>query len=359
MMVISTQLPSGRPSRAASSLAEHPALPSLHSDWAGFSIAERRAYLLRHGSKPNAYFHLQPDIEHFDVPGVGFVSFHRQAGVLGAVPIVFLKPICPPDELEGLLRQFIAAHRGRCLFIGADPHMASLLRTMGHAPTRMGTDFNIPLDGFKVAGRRMKYLRTVARNGEKGITVHEQRWSEVDQDAVKRVSEAWRQTKRTNSRELRLLTRPPIFGDAWGVRKFYAYQDGRLVGYVFFDPFFRDGKVVGYTANILRAEPGLKPRGVLDYIVLQAIEVFRAEGMETLSLGLAPLHDVQEEPGDRPVLRRLLQGMYAYGNRLYAFRDLAFHKSRYRGEEEFAYACNIGVGDVSAAVRTLLATNVL
>src|SRR5690554_7268646 len=42
-------------------------------------------------------------------------------------------------------------------------------------------------------------------------------------------------------------------GDEWGVRKFYAYIDGQLAGYVFFDPWFHDGRIGGYCANILRA----------------------------------------------------------------------------------------------------------
>src|SRR5690606_39737216 len=112
-----------------------------------------------------------------------------------------------------------------------------------------------------------------------------QPWEPIDAAEVRGLSDAWRSQKAVSGRELRLLTRPPVFSEEWGVRKFYCYQDQRLIGYVFFDPFFREGQLIGYTANILRTWPGIRPSGVLDHILLEAIKQFQSEGVSNLSLG--------------------------------------------------------------------------
>ena len=53
----------------------------------------------------------------------------------------------------------------------------------------------------------------------------------------------------------------PTFENEWAVRKFYCYKGDELLGFVFFDPFFENGKTIGYTANILRSKPR-QPRTV-------------------------------------------------------------------------------------------------
>jgi lysylphosphatidylglycerol synthetase-like protein (DUF2156 family) len=268
-------------------------------------------------------------------------------------------PICSREKLPEFLQEMERATGNKNLLLGVTQDCKDELVKAGYRFSQLGREFQIPIEQFKVVGKSKKYLRWVKHFGERGFTVREQVWNEVDHASVLDISKRWRKTKTYSWRELELLTRPPVFGDEGGVRKFYCYFEGKLVGYVFFDPFYRDGKILGYCANILRSDPSIRPHGFLDYVILQAIEKFRAEGVEIISLGMAPLAGVEEEAGDEASVRKLAQGIYNKAVWIYAFQALAYHKRRYRMEERPWYICYQDLNVVSAAFATSRACRVI
>ncbi|HTN32610.1 MAG TPA: DUF2156 domain-containing protein [Marinobacter sp.] len=288
----------------------------------------------RYGYQSSAYFTLQAGAGRFGIEGVGFVAYAPVKTLLGRVNVVFANPVCDDRGRRWLLQEFLNNVPGRAIFVGIDSGVAADLRALGYAINEMGTEFSFRIPGFSVAGKSKKQLRHAANLGSRqNLTVVEQPAKDVDMIAARRISANWRLSKKVKQRELRLLTRPPQFDDEWGVRKFYCYQDGQLLGFVFFDPFFKDGKVIGYTANVLRQDIEVSPSGLLDYIILEAMKVFEAEGIEQLSLGISPVYNVQACAGDNTILRGICRLLYAAGNGFYAFKALSYHKSRYRAKE--------------------------
>ena len=318
-----------------------------------------RRYFLEFGTEANAYFHFQPDLDYFVLPEVGFVSYHLQKWLGKQVPMVFVKPLCADADLGVLLAAFLDAHGPGAIFLGMDQAAAAVLGRLGFSVNEFGAEFTLPVQEFQVRGGTMKYLRTVLHAGAKGVEVKELLPSETPVAELQRISAAWLLSRRVRGRELRFLTRPPEFGPAWGVRRFYCFKEGRLVGFVFFDPSFRAGRCIGYCANILRQEPGLKPPGILDFAILTALRTFKAEGIERLSLGIAPLHDLREHPGEDRLLRFCGQRLYHWGGWLYNFRELAFHKTRYRAEPRKLYFCKRGPGLLATVAMGLRATQLL
>lgn len=313
-----------------------------------------------HGSSSSAYFVLQPGVSSFGDASMGVVVDAAQWTPSGHVHVVFTNPLCSDEALEPLLDAYIAHRQGRILFLGVDRRVSELLSRKGFFSNHLGTESFIDLRRFSVAGKSMKQLRHAANFGKRHrAVVREQLWSQVDGEAVRRISEAWRSQKRTSTRELRLLTRPPEFRDEWGTRKFYCYQGDSLLGYVFFDPYFQNGKVLGYCANIIRSRPEPEFNGVCDYLVLEAIKQFQSEGVSQLSLGLSPLHRLASIPHERAGLRRLASALYHYGNRLYAFQGLAYHKTRYRPQEEARFLCGHQSLSSLAVVFTLLSSTAI
>jgi lysylphosphatidylglycerol synthetase-like protein (DUF2156 family) len=319
----------------------------------------QRHYLLQYGSQTNACFHFQPGLRYFHLPGVGFLSYHLQRGLRRETPLVFVKPLCADADLPRLLRAFLAEHGPAAIFLGMDAAAAAALGDLGFSVNEFGVEFLIPVQEYRVSGRRMKHLRTVAHLGSQGLTVKELPPGAVPLEEILRVSGDWLQGRIVKNRELRYLTRPPDYEDGLGVRRFYCFKEGRLVGYVFFDPFFLGGRCLGYCANILRRARDARPSGLLDYTILQALEQFKAEGLPWLALGLAPLHDLQPHPGDEALLRIFGKLLYRWGGSLYNFRELAFHKSRYRGEARKLYFCKRGLGLLATVGLSLRATNLL
>jgi lysylphosphatidylglycerol synthetase-like protein (DUF2156 family) len=155
------------------------------------------------------------------------------------------------------------------------------------------------------------------------------------------VSSKWISSKKINDREIWLYARRPIFGHEEGVRKFVAYdRDGVAVGFVFYDPMYRDGKVFGYSANISRCDE--RRYGRLNTAVhMEAMDKFKLEGTEVLNLLLAPF--VKLDTGkynDDSAAKRFFDWTARFGNSIYNFEGLSFHKSKYRGVEKSLYCAS-------------------
>ena len=150
-------------------------------------------------------------------------------------------------------------------------------------------------------------------------------------DQLRHVSDEWLHKKTVKDHELAFVVRPAVFEDEPDVRKFIAQKDGEVIGFVFFDPMYRDGKVYSYLANILRSMSDAS-YSVTDFIILEAIEQFRKEGREQLSLGWSPFLNVEDtdEFHHSKRLGDLFRYTYEHANYLYSFKSLSFHKQRYR-----------------------------
>ena len=323
------------------------------------SLAERQAFLVAYGQQSNAYFNLQEGVSYFDMPGVGFISYFSARFPIRKINIVFSRPVCAPEHMGRMLDAFGRNHRGSTIFAGMDSEMALLLQERGYEVTPLGTDFHLDIPSFSLTGNKKKYLRKAKRIGAEQITVREQRWSEVNQEEARAISERWLSTKKGRGKELRVLTRPPIFAPAWGIRRFFGYDSkGKMLGYAFFDPYFKEGQIAGYTANILRRRPEA-PSVLLDYITMYAMDVFEEDGVPEMSLGMSPLHGVREHKSKSTLLRRALEMAYQYGGRFYSFKSLAFHKSRWRAEPEMLFACTKDISTLRAILFTLKICNVV
>lgn len=333
---------------------------SVHTARRPLSLAGRQSYVSRFGSFPGAYLHLQQEGQrHYEVPDLGVVSYYSQR-MFGQINLICAPPLCTTENTQQLLDMFLAEVPGQMIFGGVDEVTARCLKSRGYQTAAFGTEFNIPIQEFRITGGHMKHLRRIQNLGKQGLEVREQTWNQVDQAVVRALSRAWLRARNGSQRELKGLTRPVEHADEWEVRKFYVYgPDKSLLGFAYFDPYFRDGTVIGYTANILRSWPGCKPNGLLDYAVLSALEKFRKEGIEELSLGLAPLHGLRREPGDNRPLLWLLKKIYELGEDIYPFQGVASHKLRWRAVEELSYACTKDVDPIRAVLCTLQVTNTI
>jgi lysylphosphatidylglycerol synthetase-like protein (DUF2156 family) len=123
-----------------------------------------------------------------------------------------------------------------------------------------------------------------------------------------------------------------------GVRKFVAYnKEGKVAGYAFYDPMYRDGKVYGYAASIVRTDEVRFGR-LATAIHMVAAEKFRSEDVEVLNLCLAPFCKLKAGRfNDDWGTKMFFQASERFGNHIYNFKGLNFHKSKYRGVEKTLY----------------------
>ncbi len=214
---------------------------------------------------------------------------------------------------------------------------ANRLRERGFRITPVGVENEIPIATFSTRGRRkadLRHYRNRAIAG--GVVVQEEADTPELRQALAPVSNAWLPLKTGHGEELEFLARPYLLRPEADVRIFTGRIDGVPVGFVIMDPMYRDGRVAGYTVTILRHYADC-PEGTVDYINLEAMAQFAREGIPLLSLGVSPFHRLPELArvegyGALPVyaVYRFLNG---WGDWIYHFSGLSFHKSRYRANE--------------------------
>jgi lysylphosphatidylglycerol synthetase-like protein (DUF2156 family) len=171
-----------------------------------------------------------------------------------------------------------------------------------------------------------------------GIVIQEESAENLRKQDLEALSARWIKSKKISDREIWFFARRPVFEREVDVRKFVACdREGQVVGFAFYDPMYRDGRVVGYAAIVVRCDEQ-RFNKLIPAIHMTAIERFRSEGAEVLNLALAPFVELdQGRFNDDRISRVFFQLSERYGNDIYNFRGLSFHKSKYRGQKKCLY----------------------
>ena len=286
----------------------------------------------QHGSHSLAYSILQPGMRYWGSPERGVAAYRKTFG-----QHTFLgDPLCPPEQLDGFLGDIVAAFPN-ALFMQIHEVTAASLRRLGWRITPVGVENEIDTETFTLRGKRMadlRHYRNKARKG--GVVVHEVPDSTGLRAMLHPVSEGWLPQKSWVGRELEFLARPFVAGPEPDVRIFTGTREGRIVAFVVLDPSYSAGRVTGYTVTILRHYRAV-PEGAVDYIVIGAIAALAAEGIPLLGLGVSPFQGLEAlakaHGVGSPAIYMLYRALYRWGNPVYHFRGLSFHKSRYRARE--------------------------
>jgi lysylphosphatidylglycerol synthetase-like protein (DUF2156 family) len=305
----------------------------LDAGVAHLDMARRVACLKQFGSHSMSFSTLQPDMSYFDLPGIGYIAYARHWGLR----FVLADPVCHPHLRGVMLDRFLAAVPNALFVQVTKPVVEHLHQAHGYYGTQFGSESKVDLASWSLRGGKKQTIRTAinqARN--QGIEIRE---SGFDPDA-KKISEAWIRTRRCKNNEIRFLIRPMLVDYRDGTRYFYAYHHGEAVAFVFFDPVYLNGRLVGYVPNISRSSANFK-QGLWYALMVHAMEVFKAEGVTYIDLGLVPLMMADEiEPQESRLLRGVMSAIRERMDFLYNFKGLEFAKSRFQGTVEKTYCCH-------------------
>lgn len=299
-------------------------------------------FLKQHGREALAYATLQDGMEYYvdDTGYIAYTSVRHPVFARRPRRITLSDPICAPEDLPALIRGFLQPDPRAVFGVISEP-CASVLRTLGFKVNCIGCEPELPLPSYNTHGN-WKELDLIkrARNEvrREGIVIREESGSTLNRQGLSAISAKWVSNKLINDREIWIYARRPVFDHEEEVRKFVAYdRDGGVIGFVFYDPMFRGGRVYGYSANIVRCDEQRYGR-LATAIHMVAAEQFKAEGKDVLNLLLAPF--VKMELGkfnDDWVSTFFFKLCERYGNNIYNFKGLSFHKSKYRGRDKPIY----------------------
>jgi alpha-beta hydrolase superfamily lysophospholipase len=302
-------------------------------------------FLKQHGGTSLAYATLQAGMEYF-IDETGYIAFTTvRHPVFSPKPrrITLADPVCAPRDRLRLVQKFLEDNP-RASFGVISEDCAEALRGLGFKVNCLGYEPELPIQSYNTQGN-WKELDLIkrARNEAKreGLTIREEDGASLKQANLAGVSARWIGSKKISDREIWLYARRPIFDHEPDVRKFVAYdREGKAAGFAFYDPMYRDGKVYGYSANIVRCDEQRYGR-LATAVHMEAIDTFRREGKEVLNLLLAPF--VKLELGkynDDFSARWMFKLSARFGNDIYNFKGLSFHKSKYRGVEKPLYCAS-------------------
>ena len=188
----------------------------------GYPSENRLSHLKKHGRGSLAFSTLQDGIDYFLANARGYVPYSK---VIDSTPVCLSDPICAEAEKESLILQFIRKCKKAPIFLHINKHTAEILQKQGYHITEFGTETIIDVQTFSTTGSKKEFLRSQRNRAEKdGVKVVELNSSQISKNELLRISQEWLQGKAVNSNELAFLTRPVVFDDEAGVRKFYAMK---------------------------------------------------------------------------------------------------------------------------------------
>jgi phosphatidylglycerol lysyltransferase len=296
------------------------------------SVAQRASELVGwYGRQTLAFFTLAPENLHYlTTDKEGLVSYR----LTGNVAVALGDSICPPQAFERVTRNFLnlcERHDWCPAFFQARAEHLPAYRALGLHALKIGEEAMLDLQTFTLSGSAMANVRTSARRAQReGIQIE---WYEgtPSQAIVKRLqtlSQAWLERKAgKNATELgfsmgrlseivALAQRADTVAEALQsqgvppqeIPRFAVSvainQAGQICAFVTFTPIYGERSLTidgdfriqrwGWALDLVRRVPQTPP-GVIELLVVGAIERFRGRGAQVLSLGMAALADTQQE----------------------------------------------------------------
>lgn len=288
-----------------------------------------------------AYTSLEPTMEYFVVDELGYIAFISYKHWLWARDerkIVLADPVCDKKQFEKITRHFLQTYPN-AIFVQSSREFAQVLDQLGFEVNQFGIESNIPIKNFDLKGKQRAKLRQWKNKCQReGVVIEEKPIDQCENiSEIKTLSENWLSNK--GGSEYSFLVRPLKYEKENNVRYFWAYKDKKLVGVATFDPIYSDKKIVAYYHNIDRLSD-TAPHGTSASIVLHAIEVFKQENVEYISLGMSPLSLQKGYSNELKFNKFTRKGFwYAFENLnfIYPFQGNASHKGKFNGNKKPVY----------------------
>ena len=264
------------------------------------------------------------------VTGDGAVALTYRAG--SGIAIVVGDPVgpraCWAEAIEGF-REFCEQEGLTPAWYAVGDEFVAASACHGWSALQIGEDTVIALAALEFKGRSWQDVRT-ARNraAKEGITMQVLHLHETSPELlqqVREISEEWVQEKPLPEMGFTLGGLTEALDPQ--VRTHVAVDAaGRVHGVTSWMPVHRDGRVVGWTLDLMRRRSdGFRP--VMEFLIAESAMTFKDEGFESVSLSVAPL--ARHEQGSEGALDRVLDTASRALEPTYGFRSLLGFKAKF------------------------------
>jgi lysylphosphatidylglycerol synthetase-like protein (DUF2156 family) len=297
--------------------------------------------LRKFGDFSAAYHTLQPDLEYYVEPDLGYVAFKRIPRKFSRIDsiLVLANPVVSAADRYGLLQRFLHIYP-QAAFFQIDTEVALMLSSLGRYVNEFGVDTDLYLPYSLAGGKRADIRLLYNRARASGVQVVELTRAQradygIQDDTIIELCNEWIRSRPAKRREFSFLSRRYNYRDEPDCRKFYALHYGKLVGLVVFDPIYKAGRINAYAEVIARTNHAA-PKGTRDYLLLTAMEKMAKEGVRFVSLGLSPLAEIAiREKGTGELHRSwfttlcFIAAYHGLDNIAFNFQGLSFKKGSF------------------------------
>jgi lysyl-tRNA synthetase, class II len=278
-----------------------------------------RGLVRRYGTDTLAFFKLRRDKQYlFDETGSAFLAYRIENGVL----LVSGDPVGPPAALPGLISEAVAYAERRGLKVAASGVSEELVPVWQQAGLRalyIGDEAVVETANLSLEGRAIRKVRqSVTRLENGGYAAELAELAELDEGTLRElegVTERWLAgaAERGFSMSMDSLRTER---DAGGVVLLARDGDGRIRGFLHLVPSY--GRAAMSLSSMRRDRE--TPNGLMEFLVVRAIEALRERGVEEISLNFAAFARVMHGP--RGPFERLAGKLVALGNPYFQIESL-------------------------------------
>jgi phosphatidylglycerol lysyltransferase len=291
--------------------------------------------LREHGDDPlHSYALLGDKTFFFDARNETGIPYVRS----GRFAVALADPIGPAESRFRAIGEFAEFCRRQDwvpLFYQIADVSPPLYRALGFSVFQIGEDARVNATGFDLRGAAFQNLRTLCNKARKEslrFTWYDPAQSRNPQleGELAVISAAWL----TGKRGAEMTYDMGSFSCGEIRRRGAAVAldaAGRAVAFATWRHFGGNGVVL----DLMRSLPAA--RNVLDFVLVESIRHFRAQGVTDISLGNAPLASAREAPAAPAVEDRAVRFLYENLNHVYAYKPLFEFKRKYRPQWRARY----------------------
>lgn len=267
-------------------------------------------------------------------PGaISFCRIGRDAEALGG--------LCAPRELRlRLLQDFMAflTARGLALSTFNVPDAdVEHFRALNFRTTKLGEELFIDLPNHDWGGKRYWKLRNKVNQCErKGLRVAELDAASFETARAELGDVTRLQLAEKSQREALQFFVGLCPPRELGPRRVFVAKSpqGRVEAFIVLIPYGA-GKAFGLDSFRIRPDA---PRNVMTFLLKEAIDTLKSHGISEFSLGAAPgAHCGTPIPGDKPVIRHLVNFAYRHLNLIYDLKGVHEFKQQFRPKSRALY----------------------
>ena len=284
--------------------------------------------LSRHGTDPSDPFTLLPDKSYFfHESGEGFIAY----ACWRDMAIALADPVCPPELKRELIEDFTGFCRKQDwtpIFYGTSHETRALYEQCHMVTFKVGEDARIPLSEFSLQGGKFQNLRTARNKAKKESLTF--RWYDASggidhglEAQLALLSETWLKAKSGGEMtfDLGAFSITDIRENSCAIA---LQADGQVECFATWRPY-AGGK--GWSLDLMRGRGS--PGGIMDFLILESIDHFRAADVQEISLGSAPLANTETDPSQLSREEKQVKVLFEKFDRFYRYKSLFDFKRKY------------------------------